>query len=261
MLSIFYPLGKWLDKTYVDLSGRERFAEIRKAAIAGLGAAGLASLCLSVLIFATIWVWWSATHPPPAHFFLNNAPSYLVRADAQADQDAGTALADSTQTQRERIQAGDKNVEVQPPTAVELITSRYPQMSFERVQSWVSRSLMDIYTLDFQNYQQQLETSRMLFRDDTYQLFLKEMNATMLPVVIKNRMLLSMTPTSSVRLIQQAEYDGRRFWLLEMKGLLYYDGAFAKNVPPQEILFELVIEEVPASTTPYGLVISTIQIQ
>lgn len=260
MLAIFSPLGKWLDKTYVNLSGRQRFADTNKYMSKSLGALGLAFLCCCFLALATVWVWWSATHPPPAHFFLNNAPSYLVRADAKADREAGTALVGSTQTQREIINSGGQNVVAQPPTAIELITSRSPQMSFERVQSWVSRSLMDIYTLDFQNYRQQLETSRLLFRKDTYDLFIQQMNMNILPSLVKNRMLLTMTPTSSVRLIQPAEYDGRRFWLLEMKGLLYYDGAFVKKPAPQEILFTVVVEEVPSSTTPYGLVISTIEV-
>lgn len=259
MFGLFAPLGKWLDKTYMDIRGRQRFAEIHKNMQAGLGALGFSFMCLIALTLAVGWVWWSATHPPQAHFFLKEAPEYLVRKDAAADQAAATALVGAAQTQRQIIEAGGQTrAEIQPPTSIELLTSRSAQMSFERVQSWLTRALMDAYTLDFQNYQSQLESSRILFRPDTYDLFVKEMNMTLVSSVVKNRMLLSMTPTSSVRLIQPAQYKGRRLWMLEMHGLLYYDGAFASSVPPQKVLFSVIVEEVPSSQTPYGLVISSI---
>lgn len=262
MFDLFAPLGKWLDKTYIDLRGRQRFSKIHKNLRGGLGALGFSFMCMIVLTLAVIWVWWSATHPPQAHFFLKDAPAYLVRKDAAADHAAATALEGAATTQRQLVDAGGPiRAEIQPSTSVELLTSRSAQMSFERVQSWLTRALMDAYTLDFQNYQSQLESSRILFRPDTYNLFVREMNLTLVSSVVRNRMLLSMTPTSSVRLIQPAEYKGRRLWMLEMHGLLYYDGAFSNRVAPQKVLFIVIVEEVPSSQTPYGLVISSITTQ
>jgi hypothetical protein len=259
MFFMFSWLGALMDKTRLDLGGRERFAAILSDLRRSLGALGLSLLCLIFMVVCIVGVWWAATHPPQAHFFLNDAPAYLMRDDAAADSAAGTALESAAQTQREQVASGqDLRPHATGANAVELISSRSPQMSFQRVQSWVMRSLMDAYSFNFQNYNEQLEESRLLFRPDTYELFKSEMQGSLVKSVRKNRMIVTMTPTSSVRLIKPAEYEGRRLWMLEMKGLLYYDGAFKSKPAPQPVLFQLVVEEVPSSQTPYGLVISTI---
>lgn len=257
MLSLFSMFGVILDKTRLSLEGRSRFADILRHQKSAMGALGLSFLCLGFMILAIVWVWWSATHPPTAHFFLQEAPTYLVRADARADAEAATALEGAATTQRQNYEAGQRGVEV-PPRNVELLSSRSPQMSFERVQSWLTRALMDAYTIDFVNFRDQLESSRILFREDTYKLFVDEMNSNLVPNVRKGRMILTMTPTSSVRLIEPATYEGRRLWMVEMKGLIYFDGSFSRKVPPRPVLFRVVVEEVPSSQTPYGIVISTI---
>lgn len=257
MLSLFSAFGVMLDKTRLALEGRSRFADILRCQKNALGALGLSFLCLVFMILAITWVWWAATHPPTAHFFLQEAPAYLVRKDARADAEAATALDSAATTQRQNYESGVRGVEA-PPRNVELLSSRSPQMSFERVQSWLTRALMDAYTIDFVNYREQIEASRILFREDTYKLFVAEMNNNLVPNVRSGRMILTMTPTSSVRLIEPAAYEGRRLWMVEMKGLIYFDGSFSRKVPPRPVLFRVVVEEVPSSQTPYGVVISTI---
>lgn len=257
MMSLFSVFGEMLDKTRLKLEGRSRFVEILGFYKKSLGALGLSLFCLLFMLFAIVWVWWSATHPPSAHFFLNEAPAYLVRADAEADAASATALENAATTQRQDYAAGKSGTKA-PPKNVELISSRSPQMSFERVQSWLTRALMDAYKIDFVNYKEQLESSRVLFREDTYDLFVSQMNGNLLPSVRKGRMILTMTPTSSVRLIESAVYEDRRLWMVEMRGLIYFDGSFVKPVPPRPVLFRAIVEEVPSSQTPYGIVISTI---
>ena len=257
MLILFSAFGAMLDRTRLSLAGRSRFSEILKFQYRSFGGLGLSLLCMLFMVLATVWVWWAATHPPTAHFFLNDPPAYLVRSDVQSDVEASEEVTDAAPTQRQEHASAPPGTP--PPTqTVELISSRSPQMSFERVQSWLTRSLMDAYHIDFVNYEKQLETSRVLFREDTYELFLSQMNANLVPSVRKGRMILTLTPVSSVRLISQAQYEGRRLWLVEMKGLIYFDASLAKPEPPQLMVFKIVIEEVPASTTPYGVVISSI---
>ena len=257
MLILFSAFGSLLDKTRLALAGRARFAEILKYQGRSLGGLGLSFLCMLFMMAAIAWVWWAATHPPAAHFFLQEAPAYLVRADANEDAATSSALTDAAVTQRQAHAEGRRGVSV-PPQSVELISSRSPQMSFERVQSWLTRALMDAYHGDFVNYKQQLESSRVLFREDTYDLWMAEMNANLVPFIRKGDIILTMTPTSSVRLIEPAEFEGRRLWMVEMKGLIYFDASLAKPAPPRPMVFKVIVEEVPASTTPYGVVISSI---
>lgn len=252
MISLFAPFGRLLDKTSLNLSESPKFNEISRQLKKSMGAIGFIVFCMTFFIVAINWVWYSGTHPPPAHFFLIKTPDYLVeRKTLQDDNAASDVLIDAQKTQKQTS-------EINQIKNFELITSRSPQMSFERVQNWLMISLREAYNIDFLNYKSQVESSRILFSKKAYDLFVEEMDKNIIKNIRKNKIILSMVPTSTVRLIAQAEYEGLRIWRVEMKGLIYMDGSFTKKVPPKPVIFNVDIMEAPASRTPYGLEIVAI---
>ena len=256
MMSLWAFIGNWLDSTRLDTQGKDRFVELQKQFANAMGGVGWVFLLLMVMLASLGWVWWAGTHPSPARFFVVDPPAGVV-----ATQDDGASqvvavqatAADQGLAQGNQGQAGQR--------VHELRTALTPQMSLLRVQSWVSRSLMEAYSFNFRNQADIMASVRDSFRSDTYQLFLSQMQGSLIKDVLDKKMIVSLTPISSVRLVDQAQDGDKRFWKMEMKGLLYYSGAFAKPPAPQQVLFEVIVEETSPAVTPYGVVFAQINMK
>lgn len=142
----------------------------------------------------------------------------------------------------------------------EMLSSRSPRMSNARMQNWVTRALIDSYTFDFTTSEKVLKDVSIVYRDDTYQQFLQQMNKSkgVIATVKSNSLIVSLTPTSEVRILQQGVNDGYRIWRVEMKAAIYYSGALERTPPPSNVMFKMLIQEVDPTINPYGLVIAQI---
>ena len=249
MMSLFSFVGRMLDKTTVTFGGKERFEELNKQFSKAMGAIGWIFLLLMLSLVSIGWVWYVGTHPTPARFYMVNPPQELISQgnfQLQAEQSKGHQGQSSEQSQKDVIH--------------EMRTTLDPKMSNSRVQSWLTRSLMEVYTFDFLNYNEVFSNMRIVFRPDTYDAFYNQMNKRngILDNVRSNSLVVSLTPVSTVRIVKQGNYEGKRIWMMEMKALVYFSGALAEMPPPKYVLFTVLVEEVSPTENPYGLVISQI---
>lgn len=237
MWSSFAFIGKMLDRTVVSFEEKERFNDLKEAYSKSLGAVGLAFMFLLFTLLGGMGVWFLATHPAPSRFFMKAEPNQATVAGQQSPG---------------QNQSGN--------SVKEVLSSRSPLMSNQRVQAWTSRALMDMYTFNFTDADQVLEEMKIVFRPDTYDKFMGQLNKKggILPSVKANSLIVSLTPTSEVRIIKQGNDGGYRVWMLEMHAAIYYSGALKTVPPPENVLFSLMVQEVPPSENPYGLVIAQI---
>jgi len=229
MLSAFAFIGNWLDRTRLSFDEKDRFPDLKSKYNTSLGGVGIGFLGLMVTFIAGIGVWYFATHPAPSRFYLP------VKTEVTAQSPSGVAMK-------------------------EVASDRSPRMSNARMQKWVTRALIDAYTFDFTTSDKVLQDVSVVFRDDTYQQFLQQMNKSkgVVATVKDNSLIVSLTPTSEVRILQQGMNNGRRVWRVEMKAAIYYSGALERTPPPSDVLFKMLIQEVDPTVNPYGLVIAQI---
>lgn len=231
---MFSIISYFLDKTRVSFKEKDgRFSELKSFYDKSLSHLGLSFLLILFVIAAGVLIWRKGLNPTPADFFV------IPNQDkAQSDQSG-------------RIQV------------TELPTSLNPRMSTLRVQKWVSRSLVDLYDLNFLDYNEQIKRGRLIMRQDTYESFLLSMNAKkrLGNEIVNKKLSTSLTPTSEVQVIAQDKLDsGRRVWKMHMTGLLVRSGALAGGAATNDLIFELIVEEVPTPENPFGLSIANLRI-
>lgn len=229
MLSSFAFIGRMLDRTRLSFDEKDRFKDLKSKYNTSLGGIGLGFLGLVITFVAGIGVWYFATHPAPSRFYLP------VKTEVSAQSPSGIAMK-------------------------EVQSARSPRMSNARMQYWITRALIDSYTFDFTTSDKALQDVSVVYRADTYEKFLQQMNKGkgIIETVKKNSLIVSLTPTSEVRVIEQGMSNGRRVWRVEMKAAIYYSGALEKTPPPSDVLFKILVQEVDPTISPYGLVIAQI---
>ena len=225
-------LGKMLDKSRLGFS-KERHKEIQSGYNKALGVLGWATLFFGSTLVCGMWLWWYATHPEPARFFMPD-PSQTAAEEASASM-----------------------------RMIELEAARSPRMSTQRVQDWVYRSLMDSHTMNFYNADQVLRDVRWVFRPDTYAAFSAEMTKSkgLVDSIKDNSLEMWITPTTDVRTTQTGQNGAYRLWKMEMRALLTFTGSTAAPIPSREVTFFVLVEEVPTTQNPYGLSIAQIRSQ
>lgn len=218
MIGVFAFLGHALDRVRPVFPTTPEFAEFARSYRVSSAAIGLSVLLCLFSTAILLGSWWRSNNPP--------SPVFAV---------LGT---------KEKINSSDS-----------------PRMSTQRVQNWLSASLIDMYSFNFTDADKVLEQNRWLFRSDTYDRFRNAFNQPEIGLadIVKNKSLdVSLVPTSTVRVIRIGAYEGRRVWEMEMLGLLSFSGATKEKNPSKKIHFTVIVEEVPTSESPYGLVISKI---
>ena len=238
MMYLLSFLGLFIDRSRLNISGKDRYKELEKQFNKTLGAIGWIFVLIIFSTIGIIWVWYAGTHPSGARFFTISQQQSLKQNTASVSS--------------EKL---SKNTKV-----YELPTSFSPQMSNVRVQEWVSSSLMEIFSFNFNNYQSVLNNTSILFRPDTYRQFLSELNKKngILTSMKANSTIVSLTPTGSVRIIQQGHNGKYRLWKVEMKALIFFTGAQAEGNIGEHVNFQILVEEVSPTQNPYGLVIAKI---
>lgn len=239
ILRLFSFLGWSLDKTRLTLSSTShRWGPIRGQLLAGVGALGLSFSIVLIAGVGLVATWYGGTHPTPAKFFMVAHP---IPGDLSKPAPGSVVTS--------------KGLIVSP-----LKAGFSPQMSNIRMQSWLTMSLMQMFTFNMTNAHDVLGHSRWLFRPDTYRLFMNDMDKKggFLESVNQNGLEVTLTPASTVRVIRQGAIGKRRVWETEIRVVLFFSGATAEGNSVRHALFDVTVEEVPPSENPYGLVIAKI---
>lgn len=213
---MFKMIGLLLDRSRLNFEKRERFDLIEKSFSKNLMLIGMIFVFFVLILLSLSLTYFIALHPPQSIFYL---------------------------------QDNNKNYR--------LIADRSTKMSNSKLMDWTKNALTEIYSFNFINYDENINKISILFREDAYEKFKTEMEkkSGLIDNVKKNNLIVSLTPTGEVRILNQGEYNGLRIWNVEMNASLYYSGSLKTNPPPQVAIFSMLIQEVPSSVNPSGIVI------
>lgn len=237
---MFSLIGRMMDRTHVNFGEKERFTDLKKQYSKALSHSGMAFCFILLVLGSLLMVWYKGQRPTPALFYVI-PPASAAPAPSVESSSASNQLNASAQI---------------------LETALSPRLSTARAQSWVKRSLIEMHNLSFvgpQSYEVVVPRSRLAFREDTYQQYLQNMNGSdgLIPQIQDKSLIVTLAPNSEVRVIAQTESeDELRVWKVEMDGMLIKVGSIEGGRVMTPVMFRLVVEEVPSTVSPYGLVIS-----
>ena len=242
---MFSTIGLMLDKTRLGFK-KGRFKELERLYGKIMSKIGLLFVLLIVFLIAILWVWHQGVNPPPAKFYMVTSSQSEI-----SDFELENAIEESS------VEDQHYNNSM----VHELSTTRSPRMSTLKMQKWLTRSLMDVYTFNFTNYEEVLDDMKWVFRPDTHESFISQLNQRrgIIPTVAENRLVVSLVPTSEVRVVKVGRNGKYRLWMVEMHAVIYFSGAIAEGTQHRPVLFKVLVEEVDPIRNPYGLVISQIR--
>ena len=240
---MFSIIGLMLDKSRLGFE-KGRFKNLESLFKKSMSKIGLLFITLVLFILCILWVWYQGINPPPAKF-------YMVSSSQEILDNLENAFEESS---KEDVHYNNSKIH-------ELSTTRTPRMSTLKMQKWLTRSLMDVYSFNFTNYNDVLDDMRWVFRPDTHTSFVNQLNQRrgIIPTVSENRLVVSLVPTSEVRVVKVGRNGKYRLWIVEMHAVIYFSGAIAEGTQHRPVLFRVLVEEVDPVKNPYGLVISQIK--
>lgn len=157
-----------------------------------------------------------------------------------------------------------------PPTRYTLVTqkglvpleiSQTPIFSLQKVQGWSGRAISDIFTFDFKNADEHMNSMRPYFNSAAWSSFIGSIESTnIVKTVKKNSLLVQITPLQDPYVVD-APYMQMGKWVwprVEVPVLISYIGSLKSNkVPSQKITFVLTLVQVDATDNPDGLQIAS----
>lgn len=149
----------------------------------------------------------------------------------------------------------DSEWRIQPSVALD-----QPYISLADLNQWVVNALSRSFTLDFLNYNDQLENAKQFFTDEGWKVFLNQLNIyANYNNVQANKVFVSGTPAGAPSLINQGLTGGRFGWIVEIPYTLSYAGF---NPPPSRtITLSLLIVRVSTLNNLSGVAIDNIVVK
>lgn len=137
------------------------------------------------------------------------------------------------------------------PTPMRVL--KKPNLSTQAVLQWAVEAATAAYTLNFNNYPEQIAAVRVYFTGPGYENFLTAFNnAKILSTIKEKKLILSAVPTGTPIILNEAE--GEYGWQIQFPMLITYQSASSQL--QQNIVLTLLIVEVPTSESARGIGIS-----
>lgn len=221
-------VARFLDKTRLSFHERSRFDDLKKLYVKSLGYMGFSALFAFLVITASCIVWYKGLRPSPSQFFLVPSPSEIQK---------------------------NPSAEI---SVKELYADLTPRMSNHRVSKWVRQSSTQILNLNFAHYNEQMESSRIIFDPETFDKFKASMlsRGALGSSIMENKLISYFVPFDDAKILRAGVYKGQRIWEVEVTGLIVLSGSIKEEgKQPNSTRIKILVFEVPPSVSPYGLIV------
>ena len=140
----------------------------------------------------------------------------------------------------------------------EVIPLERPIQTTNEVLNWATDSVVRSFTLNFANYQSQLNEHRLLFTDSGWKSYQNALERSkVLATIIKEQLASTAVPQGAPVIVSQGIVEGGRYgWRIELPLLLTYENVSGRNSEPRVV--ELVVVRRPEVENPRGLGIAQI---
>lgn len=141
---------------------------------------------------------------------------------------------------------------------IPLVPTSEPYQSASTVIQFARDSVLQSFSLDFRNYEAQLELAREHFTPKAFAAFLKSMKESgVFRTAIEKQLVMSITADTGVLTKEGVSVNGRYAWIVEFPIEIVLSGGSYKLVP-QRFLATVRIERIPTSESPSGIAIAQI---
>ena len=134
-------------------------------------------------------------------------------------------------------------------------TLNTPSLSQIKVQRWTTRTLREIFSFNFVNYQEHMASISDDFTDLGWNAFLAGLKASKVEDRIsQDRLDVYLVPINTARMINVQRFNGVVVFHLQMDCLMVYRGATKTETKP--MLADVIVRQIPTSDNPDGVAIS-----
>jgi len=141
----------------------------------------------------------------------------------------------------------------------EIVPLERPIQTTNEVLNWAADAVVRSFTLNFANYQQQLNEDRLSYTDGGWKSFQDAIQRSkILDIIIKDQLATSAVPTGAPVVVMQGLIgEGNRYgWRIEFPILMTFENVSGRHSEARSI--ELVVVRRPESENPRGLGIAQI---
>lgn len=133
-----------------------------------------------------------------------------------------------------------------------------PNVTPSSLIKWVTQAVTSSYTIDFYQYQDNIDGLKQYFTIDGYQNYLNSLTSSgSLSKIIKENLVMSAVATNTAVIMQQGMLNGVYFWKIQMPLLLNYQGASTTGIQ-KTIAVNVLVTRVPTDLAPKGIGIAQI---
>ena len=144
---------------------------------------------------------------------------------------------------------------VDPPTGskVEVFPLDEPNVTPSSLVNWATQAATNIHTVDFFNYQANIDALRDYFTYDGYQQFLSAIDSSgTLDKIVDDKLILSAVAINGAVIRWEGELRGVYSWRIQVPLLLTFQGASTRSTQ-KNIVVEMLVTRVPTDKAPKGI--------
>ena len=99
----------------------------------------------------------------------------------------------------------------------QLVSLGDPRVTHQALQQWTIRAVNNMYSFDFNRFDQQLAASKRYFTPSAYKAYVTSIeNLKLKETIVDNKQLVSMTAIDTPQILTEITRDGKRFWQIEV---------------------------------------------
>lgn len=133
-----------------------------------------------------------------------------------------------------------------------------PNVTPTSLVNWVTQAVTSAYTLDFYNYQDNIDSLKQYFTFDGYDNYLTALNNSgTLKKIITDKLIVSAVAINTAVILQEGMMNNIYSWKVQIPLLLNYQGASTTSTQ-KTVVVNVLINRVPTDLAPKGIGIAQI---
>ncbi len=149
---------------------------------------------------------------------------------------------------------------VNPPNGPtrEIFPLDAPNVTPSSLVNWVTQAVTSAYTIDFYNYQSNIDNLKQYFTIDGYDNYLTALNKSgTLKKIISDKLIVSAVAINTAVILQEGMMNNIYSWKIQIPVLLNYQGASTTSTQ-KTIVVNVLVNRVPTDLAPKGIGIAQI---
>lgn len=133
-----------------------------------------------------------------------------------------------------------------------------PNVTSSSLINWITQAATSVHTIDFFNYQNNIDAMKEYFTVAGYSDFVQGLNDNgTLKKIIGEKLIVSAVATNTAVILQEGPINGIYSWRIQVPLLITYQGASTTSTK-QSVAVSILVTRVPTNLAPKGIGIAQI---